>query len=102
MSIITSFFGHVAHLFDGTGKHVVSFLDSLADTIYKNGGQALIDAATKAVIAVETPGTSGADKFEAAKAIVVSELHAAGIAVVTNAVHSAIEGAVANLNAAKV
>ena len=100
MSIITSFFGHVAHLFEGTGKHVVSFLDSLADTILRNGGQLLIEAATKAVLAAETPGTSGPDKFNAAKAIVVSELSAAGIPIVVNAIHAAIEGAVANMKAA--
>lgn len=79
--IITRFFGRVAHPFDDTGRRVASLLDSPADTICENGGQVLIN--------------------NAAKDIVLSELHAAGAAVVTDAVHRTVEAAVANENAAK-
>lgn len=76
---------------------VTSFLNPLARQIAKNGGALLLQTALAAVIAAEQSGAKGEDKFSAAKAVVLAKLKAEGIPIVLNAVHGAIEAAVAQI-----
>jgi len=77
----------------------LSFVSSLASNIVANGGKVLTDAAIAAVTAAETNGGTGQEKFAAAVASVTATLTAEGLPVVTNAVHGAIEAAVAQIKA---
>lgn len=70
-----------------------------AKSIAINGGLLLIDSATAAVQAMAATEGSGADKRNAAIAIVTRDLEAGGVKVVENAVRLAIEKAVAALKA---
>ena len=76
-------------------QFISDFLSPLAQVIALNGGKLLIDAATKAVLAAEATGGTGAQKFEAAEKAVLRELRNAGIPAAKNAVRGAIEAAVA-------
>lgn len=76
---------------------IYGFLSPLAAQIARNGGKLLLEAATQAVIAAEASGGSGEDKFKLAKKIVITRLEANGIPIVLNAVHGALEGAVARM-----
>ena len=95
MSIFTNLFHSIHEAAHGLGKGVGTFLSSLADSIAHNGGELLIDAATRAVAAAEATPGGGKDKFAAAQLSVITDLTAAGYPVVLHAINGAIEGAVA-------
>lgn len=85
--------------FFSLGNDVVDFLEPLAEQIVKSGGTVLMQLALEAVKIAEEQGGSGAEKFDAAKKFVITGLQQQGIAVVTNAIHAAIEASVAKMNA---
>lgn len=95
-----SFWTEVEAWFTKVGGEVASFVSNLAQTIAKNGGPVLVQAAIAAVAAAEATGKTGAEKKADAVAAVTSVLKTQGIPVVLNAVNSAIEAAVANLTPA--
>lgn len=98
MSFFDNLWGIIQNLFANISSAVLVGTAQLLHSIEQNGGAVLVSAAAAAVAAAETQGGSGSDKFEAAKAAVISTLTSQGIPVVTNAVHGAIEAAVAALN----
>lgn len=98
MAKVEAFF---ADLFTAAGKLAITFLSSLAKEMVASGGALLQDAAKSAVLAAETQGGSGKDKFNAAYDAVVGTLENAGVPVIVNAVQGAIIGAVAEMNANK-
>ena len=83
------------------GRGVWAFLSAGAEVIEANGGKVLIAAALEAVAAAEKAGGNGGDKFKVAKDTVIARLEAASIPIVLNAVHLAIENAVAEMNKSK-
>lgn len=90
-----------ADLFTEAGKIALTFLSAAAKSIAMSGGALLVDAARNAVQAAESQGGSGAEKRDAAYNAVVGTLENAGISVVVHAVNTAIEAAVAEMNANK-
>lgn len=98
-TLVQKFLDAVQHLLDDVEKNVLSFFDSLATSIASNGGAVLLSAALKAVEAAETTGGTGQEKFEAAKASVIATLKEQGLPIIMNAVHGAIEAAVAQQKA---
>ena len=91
----------IVDFFKGVLREITAFLNPLAREIARNGGKLLLEAAAAAVLAAEVQGGSGEDKFKAAKATVISRLEAESIPIVLNAVHGAIEAAVARINEGK-
>ena len=105
MSVWSDFVGWV----EGIGHSILDFLNPLAASIAKNGGDLLVSLAQEevakaedAAVAAAAAGNAqtGLDKFAAAQKGVVAELVAKGIPVVLNAVNGAIEAAVAKSKAA--
>ncbi len=75
-----------------------SFFSPLARQIARGGGVILLEAAMEAVKrAEEYEGKPSSEKFDLAKSIVIARLKANSIPIITNAVHGAIEAAVARL-----
>lgn len=97
MSILSELWDKIMEWFEDIGEEIVNGLKPLAKEIAKNGGALLLNAAFEAVRAAEAQGGSGSDKFNAAKSTVIAKLEDEGIDVVINAVHGAIESAVARL-----
>lgn len=91
----------IKSFFKGILGEIAEFLSPLAREIAASGGKLLLQAAAEAVLAAEHQGGSGADKFKAARTSVIATLEKNGIPIVLNAVHGAIEGAVAKLNQEK-
>ncbi len=80
----------------------VDFFEALASVIAASGGELLRNAAIAGVTAAEAAGGNGEDKFKAAKEAVIAALVANGMPIVINAIHGAIEAAVAEMNKTKV
>lgn len=99
MSLFKNIWSDIEGFFGTAEKDVVTFVESLADSISANGGAVLINAATSAVAAAESAGGTAAEKLAAAVASVTSTLETQGIPVVVNAVNGAIEAAVALMKA---
>lgn len=97
MSVFSRILKEIAEWFEEIGESILDGLKPLARQIAKNGGTMLLEAATQAVIAAEQSGGSGRDKFDAAKGSVIATLQASSLPIVMNAVHGAIEIAVAAL-----
>lgn len=89
-------FHDLVHIFRDSG---ISFYEALEESIEANGGKVLRDAAIAAVAAAESKGGSGEDKFNYAVAAVVAVLTTEGLPILKNAIHGAVEVAVANLKA---
>lgn len=89
------------HLLTEAGKIALSFLSAAAKSIAASGGALLVEAARNAVVAAEKQGGTGSEKREAAINAVTSTLENAGISVIATAVNTAIEAAVAEMNANK-
>lgn len=85
----------------GLISDIIGFFDPLAREIARNGGKLLLEAAMAAVIAAEQKGGSGEDKFKAAKATVIATLQSQSFPIVINAVHGALEAAVARMKESK-
>ncbi len=97
MSIFTPALDFLHSLFHSAGKVVSELSLALAKVMAESGGEFLAQTALAAVASAELTGGTGADKFNAAKTTVVTALEAKSIPVVLNAVHSALEGAVAHM-----
>lgn len=80
-------------------KEGVVFAHALIQSIQQNGGKVLQDAAIAGVAGAETVPGGAEAKLAAAFASVVAILTAEGIPVVKNAVHGAIEAALASQRA---
>ena len=100
MSIFTPALDFLHSLFHSAGKVVSELSLALAKVMAESGGEFLAQTALTAVAAAETSGGTGTEKFNAAKAVVVTALEGQGIPVVLNAIHAALEGAVAHMKAA--
>lgn len=90
----------ISSIFDSARDQLADFFVPFIRTVLNNGGQILLQAAMKGVIAAEQENVPGEEKFKIAKNAVIIELKTKGIPVVINAVHSAIEAAVAKMKAA--
>lgn len=101
MSIFSNVWQDIKGFFSDAEKDAVAFLDALASSIVKHGGAELMQAAADAVTVAETTGGTGAQKFAAAKSSVIADLTSKGIPILFNAVHAAIEAAVAQMQAIK-
>lgn len=99
MSVFSKLWAEFIEWIESIGKDTLDFIAPLAKEISKNGGDFLIQVAYKAVVAAEANGGSGSDKFNAAKNSVVTALAAEGLPIVLNAVHGALEAAVAKMKA---
>jgi len=95
---LNSLWDNLVEWLEDIGEDILNFTKPLAKQIAKNGGKLLLDTALAAVVAAEQAGGSGSDKFDVAKNLVISELEVKGLPIVLNAVHGAIEAAVAKLN----
>jgi hypothetical protein len=91
----------IGNFFGRVGRGIWAFLSAGAEVIAENGGKLLMQSALEAVVAAEAAGGNGGDKFKVAKDTVIAKLRVAGIPIVLNAVHLAIENAVAEMNRAK-
>jgi hypothetical protein len=94
---VQRYFRQLIEWFESIGDDVLEALAPLGRQIAKAGGKALIDAALAAVLAAETAGGSGDEKFDAAHKAVVKTLQAQGLPIITNAINGAIEIAVAKI-----
>lgn len=79
-----------------------AFFGAAVHAVEAGGGELLVTLATSAVAAAEATPGGGSAKFDAAKASVLAGLSSAGVPILKNAVHIAIETAVANLRAGQV
>lgn len=97
MSAFSRMLKEIAAWFEDIGESILDGIKPLARQIARNGGALLLEAATAAVIAAEAQGGSGRDKFDAARGSVIATLEAKSLPIVMNAIHGAIEIAVAAL-----
>lgn len=81
----------------GVLGYVKAFLSPLALEIAKAGGTFLLETAMEAVKKAEDNGGSGSEKWKFAKEYIVDRLEQEGMAIVTVAIHGAIEASVAKL-----
>lgn len=88
----------IRDFFKGVLREIAAFLNPLALEIARSGGKLLIEAAAAAVLAAEQSGGTGEEKLKLARDIVIDKLRMAGIPIVLNAIHGAIEAAVAEYN----
>lgn len=87
--------------FTGISARLSKALKATTAVIVEGGGDMLLNLAADAVRAAESTGGSGEDKFNAAKKVVIKGLQQRGRVVIMNAIHSAIEMAVAEMNTKK-
>jgi hypothetical protein len=92
-----SIFRKIANFFKPTLK---TFFSALWTSISENGGQLLIDVSLQAVSqAALSPGLTNEERFNLAKALVLSEFKKKGLPVAGNAINGAIEAAYAQYKA---
>jgi len=77
----------------------LTFVSALAAGIAANGGKLFEDIVDAAVRSAEATGKSGSEKFDDAKAEIISILKTKGMDIVINNIHGAISAAVATLHA---
>lgn len=97
MELLNKLWDQIEEWFEKIGEDIVDFVKPLAKEIAANGGMVLLMAAQEAVLAAETAGGSGSDKFKAAQEALIEKLKADGIPIVLNAINGAIEAAVAKM-----
>lgn len=97
MSFLDTLKAEIEQIFNTVTAFLGTFFNAAVQAVAAGGGQLLVQSAINAVTAAETAGGSGSDKFNAAKSAVIADLTAKGIPVITNAIHLAIEAAVANV-----
>ena len=95
MSILSPFLDFLHDLFSTASRAVSALTLAAARALTQGGGDLLAEAAMTAVAAAEAKGGSGSDKFAAAKSSVIATLEAKGVPLVLNAIHLAVESAVA-------
>jgi hypothetical protein len=83
--------------FKGLLKETQDFLRPLALEIARNGGKLVLETAMEAVAVAESHGGTGEEKFKRAREYAIDRLESQGQQVVINALHGAIEAAVARM-----
>jgi len=94
---ISAILDYLEAFFSPIGKTVLDFFHAAMMQVAKSGGEVLTAAALAAVKAAESEGVSGSEKFDAAKSALIDSLVNQGISFSINAIHIALESAVAKL-----